>query len=127
MYKEKTEEEMNIAKSCYNEMILSSLKISGGVFVDDYEFDHTKRKATYIARFVKNQIEHIVLLIENEFFGINPMTIDREGMVHLSRWSIGAAINSSNFPTMEEAVEDYNKEANTMQWNIGLFKEVIKL
>lgn len=61
---------------------------------------------------LRNGAVEVCFATDNSSFCVNPFYVSKEdGKVHLSTWSIGSTVRRNGTKTLEEAIDDANKEA----------------
>lgn len=78
----------------FNNAIAAIIKNDGNVIDDHCMADEPQRKCYGVGRYLNgDQIEHAVFLNEKDYFCLNPIKIDDNGIPHLGRWSVGGLVS----------------------------------
>lgn len=114
-------------KTAYNNRVLDTLKQNNGQFIDDHSHTSNFSKAKHVAIFKRANKEHVVILYENTYFCLNPLVLDKEGVVHLSTTSVGGTLYKNAGQSLQDMVDCFNKHSNDPVWDSGTIGEIIAL
>jgi hypothetical protein len=92
--------------------ILNAVKAAHGTMIDDHCGQTIVPSAVAV---FNNGIEYIVALFEDvSAYSTNMVTVDKEGVVHLSTYAVGPAVDLQQFETSTAFINDWNtnKESN---------------
>lgn len=107
-----TNTSLNAAAPVYSEeftSIMLSLANNGNVIVDDHGNGNETRTLTHVGMYKGK----CVPLLDGKNFCINPLTLDSDGTVHLSTWSIGGVVLARD-EEMLDAVKVHNSQKDWM-------------
>lgn len=115
--------ETSVALTANNAAIFELAKAAGGSIQDDHCVGR-KIVLKGLATLDRNGKQTVVALCPGMYFCLNRV-YQKEGVVHLSRDSVGGVLELMNKETMAEAVSVYNEKQSVNPWTSGDINNVV--
>lgn len=103
--------------------IYEMVKAAGGSIIDDHSTGHNI-VLKGLATLDHKGVQRVVALCAGIYFSLNHV-YEEDGVVHLSRNSVGGVVKLLNKETMAEAIDVYNKAQATSPWTTGSINNVV--
>ena len=108
------------------EAVVAAVKSVNGLVLDDHRGNGGKLQLCGVATLDKGDSSIPVALIHDDYFSLNEVYLDDQGVAHISTRAVGGVIHTPKrlSVTLADGIAKYNEESRTAKWTCGTVENV---